>query len=393
MTEARGCAWGDDGAHLAVATGHGVALWRLGHELSLRALGESARVDAVAFEGRALWSAGAVELSCHDLATGALIQRGATGFEVLALSTAGRAWVGRRGAAVEVGDFDGRGGAREFVRPDVLAGLDPDEPWKAYVDEEREVRCVAVAPDGRRLVAGYVDGACWMLELPGLEARELRPPDGRMVSAVAWGPRGDVVLVAGAGRFALYGGRGWRARRHDPRATTVFEHVNAVAFSPRAPEVAVASEYFAIDGAVEDLEFISLPSIDKRRDRTHVQIRDLTQRRHIPSARAAAYDPSGRVLGVCKQYGGVSLWDVEAHTYLGTLETFADRSAGLLAYEPYTMGEVGRVELAGEPGRLAALGPNAYGRWAEHCTISSGRGPLAEALGRRLEGGPRTGRG
>ena len=45
------CLWSDDGAHLAVASGSGVVLWRMGDELSLRPIGEAAAVDVLAFEG------------------------------------------------------------------------------------------------------------------------------------------------------------------------------------------------------------------------------------------------------------------------------------------------------------------------------------------------------
>lgn len=389
LAHARACLWSDDGAHLAVATGHGVVLWRLGGEPSLRPIGEAVDVDVLAFEGAMLWSAGAGELRCHDASTGAMVRRIAVTGTVVALSAVARVWVARRGAAVEIGDIDGRREVLRFHRPDVRARWHDEDDWEEWNEEDYAVRCAAVAPDGRRLVIGYTDGACWMLALPDPlhpAPSELQAPNERMVTVVAWSPQSDVVLVAGGGRFALHGGRDWRPRPHDARATVLSEQVTAAAFSPRGDEFAITCEYGAEDGGVEDLEFIRVDAIDERADRKYVQIRDIRVRRHIASACAAAHDPSGRVLALCNYVGGVSLWDVEQRDYLGTLQVYTDRTAGLLAHEPRTVGEPGRIELVGDPQRLAALGGDVYGVWTEGCTVSSGRGALADALGRRLTG-------
>lgn len=384
LADARACAWSDDGGLLAVATASGVALWSLAPQVSLRWIGPHAAVDAVVFAGANIWSASDAVLCCHAIASGELVHSTPTIGTVEQISPAGRVWVGLEFGALRVGALDGSTEIRRLRRPEVIAG-DDDEDWFMSEHEELFLTGAAASPDGRRIVVAYADGACDLIELAGETRSVLQAPGEPVVSAIAWGP--GMVALAGEGQFALYDGPAWRRRRYPQRATALFERVTALVFSPRGTQIAVTSEYDAEDGTVEDLEFVRIDDIDARADRTHIQIRDLVQRRQIPSARAASFDPSGRVLAICKRHGGVSLWDSEARVFLGSLQLHADRSLALLVHEPRTVGEDGRIEIVGDLSRIGERAADPYPPWSESCRITSGRGALAERLTRLL--GPR----
>lgn len=391
LSVARRCVWSDDGTALAVATDTGAVVWRLGAGLSLQVVGPAERLDAVAFAGDMLWTAGSRKLRCHDLGTGAPVERVVMADIRTNVSLAGRLWVGEFNSTITVGELDGQGEERRIHRPDIVAARDEDDRDDWDFEEGRVVTCVAVAPDGRRMLAGYADGACWMFDLRGDAHRQLQAPGEPMVSAAAWSPAGDLVVVGGAGRFALRVGPQWKPQRYPPRATALSDNVTAIAFSPVTAEIAVSSWYDSPGGGFEDLEFIRLDAIDERANHTHVQIRDIPTRRHIRPAHAAAYDPSGRVLALCLSAGGsgVALWDVDGRSYLGTLRRVVGLDAGMLTHEPRTIGEGGRIELIGDTAALARLGDDLYAPWTSSCMITSGRGELAAALARRLAGSKR----
>ncbi len=388
LVRARTCAWSEDGRLLAVASTMGVVLWNIDEGLVPRPIGAAIDVEAIAFEGtERLWLAGDRTLACHDLVTGAQLRYMTVAWQIITLSVAARRWVALVGEMLVVGSFDDDGEVR-LLRPDRPVSEDEDEDYYEPVgwDEARLAMCVAFAPDGRRLVAGYADGACWSFPLDGAAPRQLQAADDRVVSQVAWGLGGELVVLAGDGRFALFSGATGKRRPIAPEADRLFERVTAIAISPRTGEMAISSEYDAVDGTVEDLEFIRVDEVNARAERRYVQIRDLTTRRHITSASAMRFDPTGRVLAVCELFGGIALWNVEARTYMGNLDAFAARTAGMLDHWPRTIGEAGRIELLGAAVVVDAVDLEVLPHWAGACTISAGPGPLVASLLRVLAG-------